>query len=257
MVASSIPILETQDLNKSFGAVTAAADINVIVPEGQIVGIIGANGAGKTTFVNMVTGYLKPERGRIMFKGREITALPPRQITRIGICRSFQIAQLFPTLTVLDNVLVALGISESRRPGLWRALRTADNVSRAETLLSAYAMAEHKNQSTTAVSQGVRKLLDIAMAMVGHPSLVLLDEPTSGISADEKFMIMDRVMQRLAKTGVTVLFVEHDMEVVERYASRVLAFYDGRIIGDGSPSVVLASAEVRRYVVGTELHRRA
>lgn len=255
-MASLIPILETRDLNKNFGAVTAAADVNVIVPEGQILGIIGANGAGKTTFVNMVTGYLKPDRGRILFKGGEITALPPRQITRIGICRSFQIAQLFPTLTVLDNVLVALGISESRQPRLWRALRTRDNVARAETILSAYGMAEHKDQSTTAVSQGVRKLLDIAMAMVGHPSLILLDEPTSGISADEKFTIMDKVMQRLAETSATVLFVEHDMEVVERYADRVLAFYDGRIIGDGSPSVVLASDEVRRYVVGTELHRR-
>lgn len=250
------PVLEARQLHKTFEAVTAAADVSVAVPEGQVLGIIGANGAGKTTFVNMVTGYLKPSRGQILYRGRDITPLPPREVTRAGICRSFQVAQLFPDLTVLENMLVALGVAAARRPAFWRPLRVRSRIQKAEDLLAHYGLSEHRDRRTAVLPQGVRKVLDIAMAMVAGPSVLLLDEPTSGISADEKFAIMDGVMSVLRAAQVTVLFVEHDMEIVERFAQRVVAFYDGRIIADGSPADVLASSEVRRFVVGTELHRR-
>ncbi len=250
------PIIETRNLHKTFGAVTAAADVNVAVPEKQVLGIIGANGAGKTTFVNMVTGYLKPSRGQIFFRGRDITALPPREVTRIGICRSFQIAQLFPELTVLENLMVALAIADSRAPAFWRPLKVGARIMKAEAVLGEFGLAAQRDRATAVLPQGLRKLLDIAMAMVAEPAVLLLDEPTSGISADEKFAIMDTIMAVLKTASVTVLFVEHDMEIVERYSARVMAFYEGRVIADGPPGEVLASADVRRHVVGSELHRR-
>lgn len=240
--------LEARGINRSFGAVTAAADINVAIPQHAVVGLIGSNGAGKTTFINMVTGYLKPTSGSILFRGRDITQLIPRQVTNLGICRSFQIPQLFGTMTVRENLRVPVGIV-ARRPG---APRTSDAREEAEVaaVLERFGLTRYADQVSSQLPEGTRKLLDIAMAMAGSPEILLLDEPTSGVSAEEKFGIMDMVMAALSASRTTVLFVEHDMEIVERYAHRVLAFYEGRIISDGTPEVVLQDAEVRRYVIG-------
>jgi branched-chain amino acid transport system ATP-binding protein len=249
-------VLETRGLNKRFGAVIAAADIAIAIGPQEVVGIIGANGAGKTTFINMVTGYLKPDSGAILYRDREITALGPRAVTRLGIHRSFQIPQIFPELSVFDNLLVALGIAAETGITFWRPLRTPALTERAEEILERYRIDEYRDQAVGVLPQGARKLLDIAMAMVGAPTVLLLDEPTSGISADEKMAMMDTIMAVLAAAEVTVLFVEHDMEVVARYARRVAAFADGAIIADGDPDTVLGDSEVRTTVVGPELHRR-
>ncbi len=249
------PVLETIDLHKSFGAVIAAANINLRVEEKEVVGVIGANGAGKTTFINMVTGYLKPTTGRIVYMGQDITRLMPREVTRLGICRSFQIPQLFLELSVLDNVLLALGVAPVVDRNLWRPLRNADANDTAARILERFGIAQYADQWAGMLPQGVRKLLDIAMTTVGEPRIALLDEPTSGISVDEKFSVMDTLMSALRRQEVTVLFVEHDMEIVGRYGERVIAFHDGKVIADGSPSEVLADQDVRQYVVGAELHR--
>jgi branched-chain amino acid transport system ATP-binding protein len=248
-------VLETRGLAKHFDGVVAAQDVSVSVSEGERVGIIGANGAGKTTFVNMVTGYLKPESGRITYRGDDITALQPRDITRLGIRRSFQVPQLFPGLTVLENLLVARTITLSPRLGAWRDLRTDENLAAIEEILGRYSLEDYRHHVVATLAQGVRKLLDIAMTSIGDPALVLLDEPTSGISMDEKFAIMDIVMGALDTIRTTVLFIEHDMEVVERYAPRVIAFYDGRVIADAPTAEALGDPDVRQYVIGRELHR--
>ena len=251
-----VAVLATEGLTKRFGAVVAAEDVNVTVEAGERLGMIGANGAGKTTFVNMVTGYLKPDSGVIRHNGHDITALTPRHVTRLGIHRSFQIAQLFPELSVLDNMLVALGIAGQTRPSAWRPLYQPAIVEAAEAALARFGIADYRDQAAGKLPQGVRKLLDIAMAMAGETTLLLLDEPTSGISADEKGAVMDTIMAAVESERITLLFVEHDMEVVERYAQRVVAFYDGRVIADGPPETVLSDPDVRTYVVGPELHRR-
>jgi branched-chain amino acid transport system ATP-binding protein len=251
-----VPVLEAKGLHKTFGAVIGADDIHVAVAEAEVVGIIGANGAGKTTFVNMVTGHLEPSRGTIHFLGRDITHLPSRAITQLGICRSFQIPQLFGDLTVLDNLLVAIGVMETSARALWQRFRRPEPLALARETLQRYGLTSYAQSRASLLPQGVRKLLDIAMATVKAPRIVLLDEPTSGISTDEKFAIMDTLMTALKATDATVLFVEHDMEIVERYARRVLAFYDGRVITDGPTAEALASAEVRQYVIGSEIHRR-
>jgi branched-chain amino acid transport system ATP-binding protein len=252
----SAAILSARRLDKRFGAVVAADEVSAEIAPGVTVGIIGANGAGKTTFVNLITGYLKPDSGAVLFQGQDITGLSPRQVTRLGLRRSFQVAQLFPALSVRDNILIALASAETDRPSPFRRLRTPERIAAAEAYLARIGLPGMGDRATTELPQGQRKLLDIGLAMVGEPVALLLDEPTSGISAEEKFPLMDLVMDAVGEREATVLFIEHDMEIVERYAARVLAFYDGRIIADGIPQTVLAVADVRRYVVGTELHRR-
>jgi branched-chain amino acid transport system ATP-binding protein len=244
-------VLEARGLNKTFGAVTAASDINVAVDKDSIVGLIGSNGAGKTTFINMVTGYLKPTSGSIFFDGREITQLGPRLVTRLGICRSFQIPQLFGTLTVYENLLTGVGVVHSGGRGWSDASRLEGTPEQAvETMLQRFELEPYRDRKANALPEGVRKLLDIAMAMAVRPKILLLDEPTSGVSADEKFGLMDMVMEAVRAQGVTVLFVEHDMDIVSRYTQRILAFYEGRIIADGEPGTVLNDPEVRKYVTG-------
>ncbi len=248
-------LLSAQGLNKSFGAVTAARDIDIDVAAGETVGIIGANGAGKTTFVNMVTGYLKPTTGTIRFGGEDITALPPRMIVRKGIGRSFQIPQVFGTMTARENLMVALGVADPAGISLWRPLVRRDFLDRAEATLGRFGIAAHGDTEVRLLAQGVRKLLDVAVATVRQPRLLLLDEPTSGISAEEKFSVMETLMAALRVEQVTVLFVEHDMQIVGKYAERVIAFYDGTVIADGPPDRVLDDANVRRHVIG-EAHAR-
>ena len=249
-------ILEAKGLNKSFGAVTAASNINVAVEQDSVVGLIGSNGAGKTTFINMVTGYLKPTSGTISFDGRDITALKPRQITQMGICRSFQIPQLFNSMSVHENLLVGVGIV-IQAGNRWGTRNAAydDPVKAVDAMLEQFNLGAYRDRQAGLLPEGTRKLLDIAMAMVVRPRILLLDEPTSGVSADEKFPMMDTIMAAIAHDegaahDTTVLFVEHDMDIVARHASRVIAFYAGRIIADDVPDKALATDDVRRYVTG-------
>ncbi|MEM9439765.1 MAG: ABC transporter ATP-binding protein [Pseudomonadota bacterium] len=244
-------VLITEDVNKTFDAVTAANDVSVSVPHGAIWSLIGSNGAGKTTFVNMVTGYVKPDTGRILFENADITSHSPREITRLGIRRSFQIPQLCAELSVLENMLVAQTLNAAEPPSFWRQARSQSDVDRAMATLEKFKIVDNSDRLMGEISAGVRKLLDIAMAIAGNPKVMLLDEPTSGVAAEEKFPIMDLVMEVLTASDVTILFVEHDMDIVTRYSQRVLAFYDGRIVANDAPDEVLADEVVQRYVTGT------
>lgn len=247
-------ILKTEGLSRYFGAVTAAEDINVSITQGEIVGVIGANGAGKTTFINMVTGYLPPSRGKIAFNGADIRRLGPRQLMRRGLARSFQIPQLFLELSVKDNLAIALSAAESRHLEMFRPVRTTERLQAANEILEQMNLGSYRDEHVTAMPQGARKLLDIAMAMLGSPKMLLLDEPTSGVSTEEKYQLMDTVMEVVKRQGLSVLFVEHDMEIVERYVTRVLAFASGAIIGDGPVDEVLNDAKVQELVTGKRKH---
>jgi branched-chain amino acid transport system ATP-binding protein len=253
-------ILSVRDLEKTFGSVVAARDITVDVPPEQTVGIIGANGAGKTTFVNMITGHLRPSKGSIRFEDRDITGLPSRTITRLGISRSFQVAQIFPSLSVYENMCCAAAIARGSDSILARAftpLHSPETKAEADAAIELFQIASYRNTRAAMLPQGVRKLLDIAMAVAGWPRVLLLDEPTSGVSIEEKFGIMDVVMSALKSRRMTVLFVEHDMEIVARFADRVLAFYDGTVIADGPPEAALADPQVQEFISGTRLRTEA
>lgn len=244
-------IILADALNKSFAAVTAAKNVNLAVPAGAVWSLIGSNGAGKTTFVNMVTGYIKPDSGRILYGGRDITGMQPRQISRLGVCRSFQIPQLCVELSVIENMLIALTVRDQRAPSFFARAQSTTNIDKAMAELEKFRLADIRDNRISEISSGSRKLLDIAMAISGQPKVVLLDEPTSGVAAEEKFPIMDLVMQVLMDEGVTILFIEHDMDIVERYSERVVAFYDGEIIANDAPQSALAKEAVQRYVTGT------
>jgi branched-chain amino acid transport system ATP-binding protein len=243
-------LLSARGLSKHFDGVVAADQVSLDIPAGQCVGLIGSNGAGKTTFVNMISGYLKPDAGQILLDGSDITALGPRQITRLGVARSFQIPQLCAEMSVLDNMLTAAACGDGAL-SFWRPAHTAQKQERARSLLERFALGAHAPRRVAELPGGVRKLLDIAMALTHRPKILLLDEPTSGVSVEEKFPMMDTIVAALGGEGTTVLFVEHDMEIVTRYASRVVAFYSGRVLADGPADVVLADGEVRRYVTGS------
>jgi branched-chain amino acid transport system ATP-binding protein len=247
-------VLEVHDLEKNFGGVVAAHNINVTVDIGETIGIIGANGAGKTTFVNMVTGYLKPSGGRIEFMGKSVVGLPPRDVTKLGLCRSFQVPQVFLSESIFDNMLVAYGIAERSGLGLFAPLHTDERAAKVDAQLKRYQISEYRDMAASALPQGVRKLLDIAMATVRNPKLVMLDEPTSGISVEEKFGLMDIIMQALREEETTVMFIEHDMEIVERFVDRVWAFYQGQIICDATTAEAMTDEKVREFVIGQEYH---
>jgi branched-chain amino acid transport system ATP-binding protein len=253
-------ILRVRDLEKTFGSLVAARDITLAVAPLQTVGIIGANGAGKTTFVNMITGHLRPSKGSIWFEDRDITGRPSREITRLGIARSFQVPQIFTSLTVLENMGVATAIAHGSGRLLDQAitsLYSPGTMRESEAALELFCIAGYRHARAATLPQGVRKLLDIAMAAAGQPRVLLLDEPTSGISIEEKFDLMDVVITALKNRRITVLFVEHDMDIVDRYADRVLAFYDGAVIADGTPAATLADARIQELISGPKIKARA
>ncbi|HEY0224048.1 MAG TPA: ABC transporter ATP-binding protein [Pseudolabrys sp.] len=249
-------ILAVRDLEKTFGSLVAARDITVSVPAQQTVGVIGANGAGKTTFINMITGHLTPTKGSIRFEGNDITGKPSREITRLGISRSFQVAQIFPSLTVFENMCIAAAIAQ-RKGGVFGNIATpvqsAAATAEAQAAIELFQIGRYRDMPASSLPQGVRKLLDIGMAVAGSPRLLLLDDPTSGISIEEKFDLMNVVMAALKARRITVLFVEHDMEIVARFADRVLAFYDGTVIADGSAHETLDNPKVQELISGVRL----
>jgi branched-chain amino acid transport system ATP-binding protein len=243
-------LLETIGVRKAFGAVIAAGDISIAVERGQKLGLIGNNGAGKTTFINIVTGHLKPDAGRVMLDGKDITGLGPRQVRRDGVSRSFQIPQLFTSLTLDQNLLLAFAILRDKGMSSWQPARSDAELAELDDLLGRFRLREYREQTIAVLPGGVRKLVDVAMAVTCRPKLLLLDEPTSGVAVEEKFPLMDVIMHAIEGSETTVLFVEHDMDIVGRYADRVLAFYAGRVIADGEPGAVLKNEEVQRYVTG-------
>lgn len=245
-------VLETISLTRSFGRVIAAEDVSVRIGTGELVGIVGPNGAGKTTFVNLVTGYVKPEKGQILYLGTDITGLSPRGVTGLGIARSFQIPQLYTSLVVLENLLIAISTRAGYSLDIWNTLKREVWITDALDILDHFGLREYAHRPVAELPEGGRKLLDIALSFALKPRLLLMDEPTSGVSMKDKFGVMDTLVGVLRQTGVTTVFIEHDMEVVYRYADRVLVFSGGRIVADGTAQDLFADAHVRREVVGWE-----
>ena len=242
-------LLQTRGLTLAFGGVVAADKIDFELQAGERLAVIGANGAGKTTFINMVTGYIKPSAGQIIFDGKDITSLHPRQIVQLGIGRSFQLPQLFLAQTVRESVELAVA-ARLRRFSLFRPLSAcvpADEISQSLALVG---LREREHDLCSSLPEGHRKLLDIVMALVLNPKLLIMDEPTSGVAADEKHGLMATIMHALDQRGVTSIFVEHDADIVTQYATRVAAWIAGRIAADGTPDAVMANEEVRSVVLG-------
>jgi branched-chain amino acid transport system ATP-binding protein len=245
----STPLLQTKDLQLAFGAVVVADHIDFTLTEGERLAVIGQNGAGKTTFINICTGLIHPQAGQVFFEGHDVTALSPRAIALRGMVRSFQLPQLFTEHTVRDCVRIAAA-GKRGGLGLWTPLDKAVPAAEVDHVLEMVGLASRGDEMSGALPEGQRKLLDIAMALVLKPRLLILDEPTSGVSTDEKHGLMKTIMAALDAEKVTAIFVEHDVDIVSQYATRVAAWIAGRIAADGSPQQVLADPEVRKNVIG-------
>ena len=245
------PLLEARDLHVAFAGVKAADGINLAIHEGEFLAIIGPNGSGKTTFLNLCTGYIRPVGGEVFLDGRPITRLAPRAIARQGIARAFQIPQLFTEQSLIDNLMLSI----AARRGIfdaWRPLARREHRDEALDLLDLFGLAPQAQAPASTLPEGLRKLADIVLAIALEPRLLLLDEPTSGVSAIERFSLMETLMKALRQRRITALFVEHDMDVVARYADRVLVWQAGRVLMEGKPNVVLADPRVRHSVVGID-----
>ena len=242
-------LLSLHGVSKSYGAVKVTNDISLVVEAGETLGILGPNGAGKTTLFNLITGHLRPDAGTVVLEGRDITGLPPHDVCRLGLGRSFQRTNIFPRLTVYQNVQAAFLSHRGRGRNLWARV---DDLYRDETeaLLASLGLRERAGEISGFLSHGGQKQLELGIALASEPSLLLLDEPTAGMSVSETRETI-RLVERIARErGLTLLFTEHDMEVVFSIAQKITVLHQGRIIADGAPADVRADAEVRRVYLG-------
>ena len=244
-------MLQAEGVVKSFDDFLAVNEARLSVRKGEIVAVIGPNGAGKTTLFNLITGQLQPDRGRILFKGQEIGGLPPYEICRRGIGRSFQIVNIFPRLTVFENVQVAVLSHQKKSSTLFRP---AGNLAREETraLLESVGLAEKAKNVVGALSHGDQKILEIALALGNEPELLILDEPTAGMSPEETFATIE-LIKKLARTrGLTILFCEHDMDIVFSISRSIMVMHQGRTLIQDDPEEVRKNAEVQSAYLGGE-----
>ncbi|MEM4406276.1 MAG: ABC transporter ATP-binding protein [Candidatus Methanomethylicaceae archaeon] len=246
-------ILEVQRMKKAFGGVQAINDVTISFKKGETVSIIGPNGAGKTTLFNLITGFVKPDSGRILFKGKNITHLPHYKISRLGIGRSFQRSSVFPELTVFENIRAAV---ISREGKTFNLLTNVANLKKERDvslkLLEEIGLEHAAGVKAAALSHGELKILDVGMALALNPEVLLLDEPTAGIPTVDRPKIMERISKISKNRGLTVIFVDHDMDVVFGFSERVVVLNYGNVLADGPPGEVGENDEVLEAYLGKE-----
>ena len=248
----SVDLLRTTQLTKSFGDTHAVDHVDFTVAAGEVLALIGSNGAGKTTLINLISGLIAPDSGRVDFQGTDITRASIHHKIGLGIARSFQLVNLFDHLSVRDNVALAIFSREGRTRRLL-SLADADTGVRDEgaAVLKQFGLDGRADSPAGGLSQGERKLLDVAVAYALRPKLLFLDEPTSGVSTREKAPIMDIITQVVRSGGITAVIVEHDMDVVFTYCPRIIAMHQGTILADGSPEQIRSNAQVTANMLGT------
>ena len=243
------PVLETRGLSKSFGGVRAVSGVDLAMPRGEIRALIGPNGAGKTTFFNMLTGQLIADAGEVRFKGERLSGLPPHAVWRRGVSRTFQITATFATLTALDNVRVGRLSHLGKTYAMLESSRGLQ-ADEARALLDQVGLAEQADRVAAVLAYGDLKKLELAVALANDPEVLLLDEPTAGMAPAERGALM-AFAERIARArGLTVLFTEHDMDVVFSVADRIMVLHQGRVIAEGPPAAVRADAQVQRVYLG-------
>jgi len=245
--------LAARGVNKSFGSLVVAADVELILPPGVRYALIGPNGAGKTTLINLMTGMLAPDSGRIFLGPDDITALPPHERVRLGLVRTFQINTLFPHLTALESVTLAVCERRKVASTWWHKLTAySDEIDEAHDILSALTLAPVCHRLTRELAYGQQRLLEIALALAAKPKVLLLDEPAAGVPREESRELFAAIAG--LSRDITVLFIEHDMDLVFRFASRVIVMVGGRVLVEGTPAEIAADPQVRAVYLGKARH---
>jgi branched-chain amino acid transport system ATP-binding protein len=245
-------ILHAEGIRKYYGDFCALDGVSLGVPAGEFLSIIGPNGAGKSTLINVLTGLLEPSAGRVAFKGRDIAGIGPVELARLGMARSFQLVTIFPELTVLEALQIAVVSRLGRGTRLFASLARDPQVT-AEALEVAelFLLAAQRNTPAKQLPQGDKKLLDVASAFALHPEIILLDEPTSGVSTRDKHKVMEILVAASKRIGIkSIIQVEHDMDIVFGYSDRIIALHQGRVLADGAPPAIRANEEVVNMVIG-------
>ena len=243
-------VLSVRDLHKSFGGVRAVDGVSFDLRSGEFLALIGPNGAGKSTCFNMINGQLRPDAGDIRFEGQSIAGLPPRRIWRRGVGRTFQVAATFGSMTVIENVQIALA---SHHGALHRVVAplAAYRRTRAHELLAQVGMAEAADRACRELAYGDVKRVELAIALANDPRLLLMDEPTAGMAPRERLDMIALVKRLVRERGISVLFTEHSMDVVFAYADRIIVLARGALIADGDAAAIRDHAEVQQVYLGT------
>ena len=245
------PILETRALCRDFGALRAVADVDFAVEPGELRAIIGPNGAGKTSFFHLISGVIRPTGGRVFFRGEEISALPAPARCRRGISRTFQITSIFPELSVLENVRLAIQLKAG---GNFRLLGgrslLSSTESQARASLEFFGLLDRADLPASTLPHGDQRLVEIAMALAQRPELLLVDEPTQGLSPEDTAAAVAVIRQIARERALTILLVEHDMDVVFNLADRISVLHLGQLIAEGSPAEIRANVEVQKAYLG-------
>ena len=247
-------LLDVRKLNKAFGMVVTAKDLDFTLQRGVITSIIGPNGAGKSTLINLLTGSLAPDSGEIWFQGRDITHEPIHRRVRQGLCRSFQVVNVFSNLTLFENVAIpVLSVKKKARSMLRPVTGYKEVQGEVEKILDRVGLLDQSHVVAQALSHGDQRLLEVAIALAAKPRLLFLDEPTAGMNPVERTRILQTIRQ-LAQTGdVTFVIVEHDMDIVFALSERIIALHRGEIIGDGSEEQIKMNPQVREVYLGEEV----
>lgn len=242
-------MLDVRGLRKSFAGFVAVDDVSLSVATRQIAAVIGPNGAGKSTFFNLITGHLRPDGGQVLLDGRDITGTPPHRICRLGIGRSFQRTNIFPRLSVFENVQAAFLAHRRRGRDFWSRSETfyRDDT---EALLASIGLETQAQAVAGTLAYGNQKQLELGIALASEPAVLLLDEPTAGMSASETHETLQLLRKIAAERSLTLLFTEHDMEVVFSIAEKIAVLHQGRLLAQGTPAEVRAHPEVRRVYLG-------
>jgi branched-chain amino acid transport system ATP-binding protein len=245
----SAPVLEANGLEKAFGGVKAVDGVSFTVSAGHLLALIGPNGAGKTTCFNLLNGQLHPDAGRVVLGGRDITGLAPRAVWALGVGRTFQITATFSSMTVRENVQMALLSHHGRAWNIFGQARDAF-ASQADTLLGQVGMGSQAERACGVLAYGDLKRVELAVALANAPKLLLMDEPTAGMSPSERIALMELTARIAREQGIAVLFTEHDMDVVFAHADRIIVLDRGRLIADGKADDVRANPAVQAVYLG-------
>ena len=250
----AVNLLQIENLNKCFGRVKAAVNINLTFEEGVLTSIIGPNGAGKSTLINMLSGSLPADSGRIFFQGMDITGMSIHRRVRLGLCRSFQVVNVFPELTVFDNILLPSLAVRNRSRRLFGSLARESAVNReVNEILELIGLAAEAGTMASVLSHGDERVLEVGIAMAARPKLLFLDEPTAGMNPVERVQILENI-RRLSDQGrTTFVIVEHDMDIVFSLSQRVIVMHYGEIIGDGTADEIKNNPRVREVYLGEEV----